>query len=225
MKKLFRKCLVLTFTLCLLLCSSVSVQAATEKSNGTNMARVLKYYKKGQYSKALMSNRKLSKTSKEACVKKMSSKMKKAYRKIVKRWPVSHDIFSDDSYLWGYYLTDIDNDKKAELLVKVGTCEADVKVLIYKYKNGKASRIGSFYAGHTTLCAYPNHKGIILYWGHMGCESLSLVTVKNKKVTQTSYGSRDLNKRGTWLSLRCSLDSHVSYDSNYNRILDLSDLQ
>ena len=59
----------------------------------------------------------------------------------------------------------------------------------------------------------------------MGCESLSLVTVKNKKVTQTSYGSRDLNKRGTWLSLRCSLDSHVSYDSNYNRILDLSDLQ
>ena len=28
-----------------------------------------------------------------------------------------------------------------------------------------------------------------------------------------------------WFSLECSLDTHVSYDSNYNSIVDYSDLK
>lgn len=181
MKKVFQKLVVLVLTMSFLFCASFSVQAASERSDGKNMERVLKYYKQGKYSKAKKYNRKLSKNAKEACVKKMSSKMKKAYRKIVKKWPVENDWYSDEDYLWGYYLTDIDNDKKAELLVEIGTCEADVRVLVYKYKGGKAVRIGKFYTGHSALYAYPNHKGIVLGWGHMGVESFSVVTIKNKK--------------------------------------------
>lgn len=78
----------------------------------------------------------------------------------------------------------------------------------------------------SSLCAYPNHKGIVLYWGLQGCESVSLLTVKNKKVSEKQYGSRDLNSSGyNYLSLKCVLDDHISYDSSYNRILDLSDLK
>ena len=132
-----------------LLCNfSLSVQAATAKSDGQNMEKLLKYYGKNKISKAKKYNKKLNAYAKEACVKKMSSKMKKAYKKIVKKWPVDAPTGTD--YLWGYYLTDIDNDKKADLLVQVGTCEADARTHVYKYKNGKVSEKTIGYRGVIT---------------------------------------------------------------------------
>lgn len=223
MKKVIQKIMVLMLAVGLLFGASFSAQAATAKSDGKNMEKVLKYYGQNKISKAKKYNKKLSETAKESCVKKMSSKMKKAYKKVVKKWPVKNNYTKD--YLWGYYLTDIDNDKKAELLVQVGTCEADVRVHVYKYKNGKAVKIGTMGAGHTSFHAYPNHKGVICYWGHMGYESISVVTIKNGKLSSKGIGGRDLNESGEWLNLKCTLDNHISYDSNYNRSLDLSDLK
>lgn len=223
MKKVFQKVMVFMFVMSLLFGPSLSAQAATAKSDGKNMEKVLKYYGQNKYSKAKKYNKKISKIAKESCVKKMSSKMKKAYKKVVKKWPVKMGYSKD--YLWGYYLTDIDNDKKAELLVQIGTCEADARVHVYKYKKGKAVKIDTIAAGHTSFHAYPNHKGVIFYWGHMGYESISVITIKNGKLSGKGIGSRDLNKGGNWLNLNCALDDHVSYDSNYNRILDLNDLK
>lgn len=223
MKKVFQKLMVFMLAIGLLFGSSISAQAATAKSDGKNMEKVLKYYSQNKFSKAKKYNKKISATTKEACVKKMSSKMKKAYKKVVKKWPVNYTYTKD--YLWGYYLTDIDNDKKAELIVQVGTCEADVRIHVYKYKKGKAVKIGSMSAGHTSFHAYPNHKGVILYWGHMGYESISVLTIKSGKLSGKEIGSRDLNKSGNWLNLKGALDDHISYDSNYNRTLDLSDLK
>ena len=44
-------------------------------------------------------------------------------------------------HIWAYYLTDIDNDRKVDLLVKAGSCEADVKLYFYQYKNARQWKV------------------------------------------------------------------------------------
>lgn len=222
MKKRLYQILMIVMFVGLLLTVSVSSEAASDKTNGKNMEKALKYYKKGKMKKARKYNKKLDAVAKETCVKKMSKKMKKAYRKAVKKYSTKTNA---GEYIWGYYLTDIDNDKKADLIVKYGSCEADVRMDIYQYKKGKAVKVSTIGAGHTSLCAYPNHKGIVLYWGHMGYESISVMKLKNGKVSSTDYGSREVDyDANPWFSPRCVLDDHTSY--SYGEVkLDFKDLK
>lgn len=227
MRRFLRRIGVVMLAVVMVCSTSYTVGAATPKSDGKNMQKVLKYYKANQIGKVKKYNKKLSKTAKENCVKKMSSKIKKAYLNEVKKYPETYSYSKE--YLWGYFLTDIDNDKKADLIIETGTCEADARYQIYQYKKGKAVKVGEIGGGHSTLHAYPNHKGIIVSWGHMGYESISVVTLKKGKVMSSEIGSRkisyDKNSSGDWLILRCALDSHVSYDSHYKKSVDYSDLK
>lgn len=194
--------------------SCVTAEAA---SDGANMAKVLKYYGKKNYKKASKYGKKLSKTAKEACVKKMSSKMKKAYRKIVKKYP-DYNHARNGFYIWNYYLTDIDNDKKADLLVEYGSCEADVKLILYQYKKGKAKKIASTWCGHSSFHAYPNHKGIVRMEAHMGGEALYLLTLKNGKIKSKIIGSRNVEDYNDYLKLNGALKSHYSYNNSKSSI-------
>lgn len=222
MKKKVSQLFLLLLFVGLLFAGSLTTQAASEKSDGKNMKKVLDNYKKKNYSNAQKYANKLNKTAKEACVNKMSKGMKKAYKKVVKKYPTSYTSYNKP-YLWGYYLTDIDNDKKADLIVQVGTCEADARAYVYQYKKGKAIKVATLAGGHVSYYAYPKHKGIVIQSAHMGYESISVVTIKNGKVTTQSIGSRDLNnkKNQNYLSLGCWLDNHIKYES-YKRSVDLS---
>jgi len=222
-KRMLYRVLVLLLFVGLMMGASTTAQAASEKSDGNNMKKVLSYYKQGKYSAASKYCKKLNKNAKEACVKKMSKGMKKAYKKIVKKYPVSTASFSDP-YLWGYYLTDMDNDKKADLIVQIGTCEADARAYVYQYKKGKAVKVATLAGGHVVYYAYPKHNGIVMLWGHMGYESVSVAKLKNGKVTSEAIGSREINyqKGGSFLPLGCKLDDHVDYDSSYKRKVDFS---
>ncbi len=220
-KGMYRLLVALLFMGFVLGCGGTA-QAASEKSDGKNMKKVLDNYKKKKYKAATKYAKKLNKTAKEACVKKMSKGMKKAYKKVVKKYPFEYTSYSEP-YLWGYYLTDMDNDKKADLIVKVGTCEADARAYVYQYKKGKAVKVATLGGGHTAYFAYPKHNGIVIQWGHMGYESISVAKLKNGKVTSQVIGSRDLNKKGaSFMKLGCALDDHISYDSSYKSRVDLS---
>lgn len=72
---------------------------------------------------------KCSKKANEECVKKMSSKMKKAYRKKVKSF--NTNMYSSKPYIWDYYLTDINKDAKAELLVKLADCYKSLEKVVF----------------------------------------------------------------------------------------------
>lgn len=204
--------LFLCSVLCVMSIFSVTanVSAATEKSDGKNMKKVLYYYGKKEYQAARKYNKKISKVAKEACVTNMTLGMKKAYRNVVKRYKVNTS--SKQKYIWAYYLTDIDNDNKADLLVKAGTCETDVKLYVYQYKKGKARKTGSVDAFHTDYYAYPNHKGVLGYGGMMGEEWIRLLTVSNGKLKEKLIGSRGTDKY--WFSLRCKLNGHISYNES-----------
>ena len=71
MKKV-KKMIVLILSLSLLLSGSKTIIfAASEKSDGENMEKVLKYYKTKQFEQAIQYSKKLSKTAREACVSDM----------------------------------------------------------------------------------------------------------------------------------------------------------
>lgn len=196
------------------------VAQASTKSDAEN---VLKYYQEGNISKAKKYNKNLAKNPSKTCIKKLSKKAKAAYKKVVKKYKI--EFSSNKEYLWGYYLVDMNGDKKAELLVQHGTCEADVRTTIYTYKGGKAKKIAETFSGHTGYCAYPGHSGVICVWGHMGYESVSTMVIKDGKIETKSYGGRDLNKSGDWFPFKQVLYNHIEYDENYNRYVDWKDLQ
>lgn len=200
------------------LANNVNVSAASVSSDTKNIEKVLKYYKKGQYKKAQKYNKKLSKIVKEKCVKKMPARIKKAYRKIVKSYNTDSSL--GKKYIIGYYLTDIDNDNVAELIVKAGASEASYKFYVYDWKKGKVKKIGSVEAFHSEVYAYIGHKGFIIYGGLQQSEWIKTVTIKNGKLKVKKVGERD--NANTYFSLRCGLADHALYTGGYR--IDYSDL-
>lgn len=206
---------LLTLLLILVMVSG-SAQAASSK---TTYKKGVSYFKAGKYSKAQKYFNKLPANANEACVKKMTSKMKKAYRSVLKKYPAGS---SSKRSLFGYYLTDINKDKKAELIVEFGTCEADMRAAVYTYKNGKAKKIGSFHSGHSALCYYPSGNGLMVQCAHMGYEQLYVVKISNGKIKNTAL--RKARAAKTYMKLPYFLDNHIRWDKNYKPTIDYSPL-
>lgn len=200
------------------LANNVNVFAASVSSDTKNIEKVLKYYKKGQYKKAQKYNKKLSKIVKEKCVKKMPAKIKKAYRKIVKSYNTDNSL--GKKYISGYYLTDIDNDSVAELIVRAGSSEADARFYVYDWKKGKIKKIGSVEALHSEVYAYIGHKGFIIYGGAQQAEWMKTVIVKNGKLKVNIIGERE--DADPHFGLRCGLGNHTLYTGGYR--IEYSDL-
>ena len=223
-KKIFwrRFCIALVLVICVSLLTPVQSEAAAKNS----AANVVKLYRQGKYSKARTMAKKLPKKASKKYEKNMSKKMKKAYLKKVKsfktlkNWSSSGKV-PKNGYIWGYYLVDIDNDKKTDLIVKHGTCEAEVMISVYTYTKGKVKKIGTEPMGHTALYDYPGKKGIIVMWGHMGGEEMSILKIKGKKLVWEYVGGRDVSSK-KYIQMPYTLNSHWSskhvYGANLNAL-------
>lgn len=203
-----KKLLCIILCLSLVVCSHVNAIECYASKDGANMSKVLKYYGAKNYNKAQVYAKKLPKTANESCVKKMSSKMKKAYRKVVASQHTFREPDAKNRYLWDFYLTDIDNDNKADLILYYGSCEADVEIIVYQYKSGKAKKVATCPAGHMAFYAYPNAKGFVILQAHMGTEAIYLATLNGKKLKLKLIGSRNCVDGG--LSLRGVLKTHCA---------------
>ncbi len=156
-----------------------SAQLIPAEAVSYNMKSYLKAYKSGNFKKANKIAKKLPKKAK-SYNKYMSKKMKKAYSKKV--------VGTKNISL--YYLCDITGDKKPELFMQTGTCEADYRIKVYTYKKNKVKKIGSFFGGHSYLCDYPGKKAVLLAYGHMGSESLSVIKYKKGKLKAKHVNGR-----------------------------------
>lgn len=88
------------------------------------------------------------------------------------------------------FFSDVDNDGSQEYLIVTGTCEADYMLQCYKYESGDAIWIGEAGAGHSTFHRYPDHKGVIQEYGHMGEEGINLITFSSGQGHCEEIGSR-----------------------------------
>lgn len=96
----------------------------------------------------------------------------------------------------GYTLYDIDKDGVPELIVKLGTCEADYHGEIYSAADGKAiRRVDEWYIGHSSLYTDPGENGLIVMHGHMGyAEAYRLTLGENGAESEVLYED-NLNDR------------------------------
>ena len=154
-----------------------------------NMFRFLRYYKAHDYTNARKYFNKMSEYTVEKCARKLSSKRKKAYKKIIKKFKKYE--FGHDKYLNDYYYTDIDNNGNAELILVTGTT-AWQRMWVYKYKKGKAVKIASKGIYHQTLYSYPGHKGIVSIHCLDFGENVGVIYLSKGKLKYKSYGSRNL---------------------------------
>lgn len=206
-------------------------QTLTANAAKPNMKKVVNLYTKKKYKKAEKLAKKLPKTANEKAVRKMSSKMKKAYLKKVKAYRKNTGSFPyGGSYLWDYYLSDIDKNGVPELLLRYGSCEADVRLLVFTYKKGKAVKIGEAYCSHSSFYAYPSGNGLIVHSGHMASEYVRKLSVSNGKLKISKIGSErfvDFQKPNqTYMIFPYALKSHVSYDPiTYEQHISYSDLK
>ena len=116
----------------------------------------------------------------------------------------------------------MNKDKKPELLIQYGSCEADVRTVIYTYKKSKASKVKTFFSGHTGYIAYPG-KGLLQIWAHMGSCSVSVMTMKKGKINVKNYGSQTTEK--DYCLPNNYLDNHIDYNKNYKASVNYSDLK
>jgi len=220
MKNSIKKLLVTAFVVAMAMTPAIGAKASTK----SDAEKMIKAYKAKKYSQAQKYANKLPKTQSKTCIKKLSKKAKAAYRKKMKSYNLD---MSKGEYLWAAYLVDLTGDKKAELICKYGTCEADVRIDIYTYSGKLKKLVKESPSGHCSYYAYPGHTGMIAMWGHMGGESVSIMKIKKGKLQGTSIGSRMIdyaNGADDWLNLPQLLENHVKYGYPTST-LDFTDLK
>ena len=206
------------------LCTVISVFPATQtmakETDGSNMEAFLLAYQKADYTTAETYLNQISAKADASSMGTLTNAMKKAYRKLITKTTASTNFTK--SYMMEYFLTDIDNDGKTDLITQTGTCEADTIYKFYMYVDDKAKLIGTTSGSHSVLMAYPDHNGIVLLHGQMGYEEIDVITYENKTLTSECIGSRDAGD-GDYYE-KCLLATHTSNDNYYNNYLCLDSL-
>ncbi|MCR5282840.1 MAG: hypothetical protein K6E18_05670 [Lachnospiraceae bacterium] len=216
----------LAMAICMVVAAcSVTTVDVFAANNTALMTKYLKAYKAGKYSKAKSYVKKMTPSNKDTSLKKMSKKQKAAYKKAVQKYDKKSSSGSYmNPYVWGYYLADLDRDRSPELLIKYGTCEADVRTFIYTYKSGKAKLVTTMYSSHTGYYAYPG-KGVVLVWAHMGSCGVSVLSMKGTKLSRADYGGQNVERTGgEYVLPQNNLTSHFKY-SGGRYTVDYSELE
>lgn len=202
----FMKRLALLVGLALIITSIPSFVMAD--SVGGVMTEMIDCLRQGDIEEAQEYNQMLPEYASEDCVNNMPKAMKAEYKTIVQSWV---DKKEDGQYgFYDYWLTDVDNDGTAELLVAFWPSHAGAQIILYKYENGSLKNYG--FIGNEEFCsAYPGHNGIVLTHSWQGYDTFSLVTLDNGKVKkeQLTY-----NYAGSWenyFNMRNRLVSHSEW--------------
>ena len=90
-----------------------------------------------------------------------------------------------------YFLYDIDNDDMPELWMKVGSYEANYRLLVYTYNSG-IKQLYEDGAGHSYFCMGTNY--ILQIWGHMGEAFWSKLTYDGTKIVAKTVFEEDIRE-------------------------------
>lgn len=78
-----------------------------------------------------------------------------------------------------YCLYDLNGDQRPELLVKLGTCEADFKFEVFTATEQGAQNVGSLNGSHSLLCGLQNQNACLLHNAIQGYETIYKITMTN----------------------------------------------
>jgi len=92
--------------------------------------------------------------------------------------------FPQYQYSCSYSVFDIDKDGTPELFLKVGTCEADYQLKLYRYANDTADCFATLGAGHAVFCGLGAQKAFLIDSGHQGYEVVTKYSYDNGKLNE-----------------------------------------
>ncbi|MGM9520893.1 MAG: hypothetical protein ACI3VB_00255 [Oscillospiraceae bacterium] len=123
-----------------------------------------------------------------------------------------------------YSVHDLDGDGVKELLVLRCTCEADFEWYVYylgEYEGEPAALwAGSFPGGHSRLYARPEG-GLYLFQGHMGSETLSVVTMEDGTVKREVVSERAVDfAAGEDYTVPSGEELKTAYITDYGLLID-----
>jgi hypothetical protein len=149
----------------------------------------------------------------------MSQDMKKAYKERVKSYLQKYDgvteIMRDNGvsqplYIGGYFLTDLDNDGNAELLILWGNDSmADQNIDAFKYEKDGVRKIAEqfqIYPG--SLYAYPHHAGVIENYSRRETQNLAIIKLSDGHLKRLYYED-NYNINDTFPAMGLYLPDHV----------------
>lgn len=192
--------------------SAKTVVLSQEVIAGNKMSEIIKYLREKNVAKVRSLNAELPAIIEESCVKSMSSEMKSAYKKEIQSWENETDSMGN-YYFQDYWLTDLDNDGQAELLLALWPDYAGALTYCYKYENGTLKNLG--YVGGMESChAYPKHNGIVIEGGKMGYNWFKLVTYSDGKLKTEQLCTLDFTAGGDYIGLRNDLKSHSQWNGD-----------
>lgn len=106
----------------------------------------------------------------------------------------AHEILSGDPEdIYGYFLCRINDDEIPELIVRLGSCEADYHDEVYTVLDNELTLLGELPGGHTSYYNTPND-GTLSVWGHMGCMAVYKIECDKKgNLSMESIFEEDIN--------------------------------
>ncbi len=147
----------------------------------------------------------------------MEPAMKNAYKNMVNKFNFNDSLYdANNAKLVDFYLTDMNNDGKNELLVSYGAGEADLRTFVFTYDGKDAVYAGCFASGHSILCGKTGHDGILVVNTYMGGSQITSVTLdKDGKVAEKVSEDNDSMDAEEIINAY-SLRSNMNYDDMYN---------
>lgn len=131
-----------------------------------------------------------------------------------------------DSHLSSeYFLFDITGDSIPELWIKLGTCEADTKLLAFTYDNENTRKIYDGDAGHSDFFIFNNQ--LVCVMCNTGAGSVVTYDYDGKQVVDSGIEFSTWNEDGKALSdpHDSITDSKLSYwEDNYGNYIELKPL-
>ena len=196
------------------MCMSILTPLESEAAVKNNMTNFVKLYRQGKFSKARTMAKKLPKKASKRYERNMSKKMKRAYLKKVKSFKTVKDWSGSgkvpkNGYIWGYYLTDINNDKKTDLVVHHGTSASNEYVSVYTYTKGKVKKFGTVQVRSGELHDYPGKQGVIVTTCLKHHESMRILKVRKNKLVWEKVNERAVPS-GKYIKMPYALKDHRS---------------
>ncbi len=104
--------------------------------------------------------------------------------------------FPNYQYTCNYTVYDINKDGCPELLLKVGTCEADFEYRFFTFdpKLASATCFQSRSGSHTYPCGLETEQAILLVAGHMGSETVTKATYSGLDYTEETVFSGEVEE-------------------------------
>ncbi len=173
----------------------VVVPETAHASAADKVMKMLKYYKNGEYAKADAIGKKLSgkKANEKKYRKALSSKAKSVYAEVLESYKL-YSSGSAEPYMWNYFVKDLDGKGMPELCMIYGSCEADVQIQVFRFKNNKAYLVATDYCAHSSFSDIPGKKGVVVTYGHMGSQHVYVMTLKNNKLKYKDYNGHSYDK-------------------------------